>query len=93
MRTQRFSVRRTVCFRPVDTRLHLPGLLLLLTLTGCRTFNYTEADMERDRRRIRESQERPNTFRLDRGTPSDFGPLRIPVGPLTLSPDTIKKGL
>ncbi len=65
--------------------------LLSFSVTGCRTFNYTDADLERERRQISGFGTKPcngscwheaHGFRGGHG--GDFGPFHPTLGPMSL---------
>lgn len=60
------------------------GLLILLlpALTGCKTFNYSVADLERERRQMEDSLDTP--WGAQRGYGGDFGPITIDPGSINL---------
>ena len=72
----------------------LKMILLCLAATGCRTFNYTEADMEKERRQISGDGSKPcrsacwhEAHGYDRGFAGDFGKFHPAVGRTSLPAD------
>ena len=60
------------------------GIVAAGLLTGCQTFNYTDADLERERAQeaARLAGRDPFGFGPGYGPPPDFGPLHLDAGPL-----------
>lgn len=83
---------------PLVPWLALTGLVLF-GLTGCRTFNYTEADLERERRQLREGLNYHYGDRTLADRPGQSSPggryrdLRDNAGRYDLPPTTTYRGL
>jgi len=68
------------------------GLLILLlpALTGCKTFNYSAADLERERRQMKDSLDTP--FGDKHGYGGDFGSIHVNPGQIHLPDGAFGKG-
>ena len=83
--------------KPSPSRGCLSCLLiffLCLAWTGCRTFNYTDADMEKERRQISGDGSKPcrsacwhEAHGYGRGSAGDFGKFRPAAGRTSLPAD------